>query len=285
MILTKIKKRNIIKNKKALAMTTLAIVIMASLSFLIISGVIVHTKNKAKLPEGFVCRMYLSAQEKAEETDKIPFFSYPFYGETYCETYKRYIPYKESKTGETDSDIDNYAEKEKIIEQIAEKIAISWWETLEGQKRNIFQDTVFNNNNCFLTYIIEVESTRKFPKEESINGEVLKEYLRWNPYTTLEEGDIKIQYTYMDYIQGWKEGEGRFVIGTIDEVKDYKSTETSLEIQPGQSYAILVISPTTSGGGKLLDFFNKYKEEPYNIIIFTEYDPIKLNDVCNVVIG
>lgn len=198
------------RSKKSQAqLSTLNKIIIVLVSFMIILGLMSTIKtNFEETTEGAACRSSIVARDKTMESPLIPNI------ESACETITHEIS------------LEDYSEKDEVIEQVAKKMMNAWWMSNQGKTTNLWSDrTMFGGTQCTTLYMIELEDTEdKDFEEQVITRREIEEFLEENYYND--------KYTYHNYIQV-SGGTGSYHVETdmiIDDTKTYTISIASPDI-------------------------------------------------------
>jgi len=167
-------------------------------------------------------------------------------------------------------------DREALKADFANLIAKAWYETLEGEHINVFDEPegkigpfTVEKVGCFPAFLVNVEHTQAFPRGDKIEPGELEEYLRLETYHDLGSLGSGLDYTYLDYVQ-FAKGPGFVAIKNA--------------IEPDTNYIIAVISPSKFVGytpPPLKAFIQGYwtgNEEAANWVLVVRED--ELEEVC-----
>lgn len=238
----------------------LAVSLLVLLSVIYMIGKRVIQSDQAKLD---LCRGTLAAKVSANELLK----GRPgaAFGHA-CRTIEKTLP----TDGET---------REDVMRDFARLAANAWYETLEGETLNIFDETegrlgfiTVEEVGCFPAYILNVEHTHAFVRGDSIAPGDLEEFMRTEPYYHSEGLLSGEALTYLDYIQYGGAGPGFVAIMN--------------PIEPDTNYIIAVISPSKFKNSRyipgplktFIDGWGQESEHAANSILVVRED--ELAEVC-----
>lgn len=226
---------------------------------LVIAVIVLLAKNlwASNRPGYEACRLSLAAKVKADE--KLMGRPSSVFGDL-CRTIEETLP----KSGK---------DREALKADFANLIAKAWYETLEGEHLNVFDEPegkigpfTVEKVGCFPAFLVNVEHTQAFPRGDKIEPGELEEYLRLETYHDLGSLGSGLDYTYLDYVQ-FAKGPGFVAIKN--------------PIEPDTNYIIAVISPSKFVGfvpAPLKAFIEGYwtgNEEAANWVLVVREDELE----------